>query len=381
MEVGQMGYEKFVEEAKKSNVVDVTKEEWEQHAKDRKWSFMTAITRIRNQRKGVGRPKVTSVLVGYPLGGRDLATKTIDIEDSKSQFVIFLDEQDKLWELTQYGHFKGAHMNKCEVEIETTTKQVKDNTYVNDNVRSVTVHDQRIKIERLAKLAKPIENLKNDELYKPVIIDGYISGGFEGEPIWGDEVDEDGKSQIVGHYNLKNKDQPCFQFKMAGGGKSLRVRLSPVKHSEKVVELDDVINVIADNKPEDLTMTYSKLRTIVVGHVSAWNSGENVDFITIDATAVIPHPEQKEEKVEEKPEEKEPVTEQPKEDFKAEEYKAPTDDIKKTLEELKKRVDEAYGMLGGSITVASLRETVEIPPGVADSILQKLINNRKAGKK
>jgi len=31
--------------------------------------------------------------------------------------------------------------------------------------------------------------------------------------------------------------------------------------------------------------------------------------------------------------------------------------------------------------VASLRETVEIPPGVADSILQKLINNRKAGKK
>lgn len=53
VKVGEMSKDGFIKKAEEHGLLDVTDNEWQKHAKDRRWSLTTAMNRIRGERKQV----------------------------------------------------------------------------------------------------------------------------------------------------------------------------------------------------------------------------------------------------------------------------------------------------------------------------------------
>jgi len=356
MKVGEIEYEKFVEIASEHGVSEVTPTEWEKHAKGKEWTVNTAIIRIKNERKGLGIPK-REVWEGYPLGGRDFTYRGIDIEDARSQFISFLRKDGELLELTCFGHFKGKHNYKSEIEIETVTKQGKtvETTFVNHNIRSVTVFDDKLSIKKLIDKAIPVGMITEDMLYKTVAVYGYISDQIEKIPIFSDD------GEIIDDYNTYFNSMPCFQFMLKGENQWVRVKLSPTKHAEHYTNIEDLGVICKNNDLGELISSLAGRGVVVVGCVRNISEGQDgYTFVTIDATAVIeteiPELVEEGEEIEETE-----ITES------AEEKEA-----RNIVAELKQNIRDAYAVLGDSITVQSVRE-LGIGEGISDTILEKVI--------
>lgn len=292
----QMKYEDFVKEAAANDIPNVTQAEYDAHAPDvegtRAYSMMTALRRIRNSRRGVGKSVDILRVMGFPLGGRDFTYAGMEDEAWK-QFVLIL-TADGLKELDCHGTFKGTHGIRSEIlyEESTTPKKAPDvGVWTNRPIKEVVIGSDRLDRAVLATRALSVDDITKDDVYKNVIIKGKVSDkwGYEPEFVGGEKV---------GDYPLEVGKQACLYFFIHGAAASLKVRLPPRSLSTAYIDVPDWSNALQEAISEKqgvsaMARSFSDLEVYIVGNVSRFEdvkSTKGRNYVTIIATAIVALP-------------------------------------------------------------------------------------------
>jgi len=292
----QMKYEDFVKEAAANDIPNVTQAEYDDHAPDvegpRAYSMMTALRRIRNSRRGVGKATETLRVFGFPLGGRDFTYAGMEDEAWK-QFVLILTTEG-LKELDCHGTFKGTHGIRSEIlyEESTTPKKAPDvGVWTNRPIKEVVIGVDRLDRAMLATRALSVDDITKEDVYKNVILKGKVSDkwGYEPEFVGGEKV---------GDYPLEVGKQPCLYFFIHGAAASLKVRLPPRSLSTAYIDVPDWSNALQEAISEKkgvsaMAGSFADLEVYIVGNVSRFEdvkSTKGRNYVTIIATAIVALP-------------------------------------------------------------------------------------------
>lgn len=285
MNAEKLGHEKFAAMAASKGLKDVTEAEFAAH---KQWSTTTAMTRIRNSRRGTSGgnsgPVEKALLIGYPLGGRDFVYRGITVDNAKSQFITVLTD-DGFKEISQWGAAKFGHGHLAEFELDVSESTLADGRVVeNRNIRTATVKDAPLPMERLKKIAKTVGNLDESDVKTIVAVRGVIGPKWDTEPIFED-------AEVVGQQPVCYNKQPCLNFLLFDeaeqGGNVVRARLQPRKHSVPFITVEDFTEMAATENIEEYRSSFTGRIVYVVGFVMKANDARTKRFFQLAVSAII----------------------------------------------------------------------------------------------
>lgn len=270
--------------AESGGVSNLTKEEWNEHAKDKPFGALTAFARVKNVRRGVTAKKDIETMIGYCLGGRDSTSKTIELDDAKAQNISFLHvtkDTTEFLELSNWGSFTGKHGKRCEVEFERTSKLVGDREYKSLRLKKTTCTDESIDPKMLLKIARTAGELTEDDKYKTVALVGQISdNGWGFSPIWKD-------GEPVGDYDLITNDKISVRFNISNTP-MVTINAGPFNLAEPLIGFEGFMAVARSEGLDGLARTFSGLCGVFVGAITSIKHAEQNTYCQFKATAFLP---------------------------------------------------------------------------------------------
>jgi hypothetical protein len=287
-----MTYEEFKRECEANGLAGVTEDEFKAHSPDagsgKNWSLMTAMRRVRNARRGVGRAAETTTLVGYPLGGREF----VPADGSKSwkQFLPILVPKQGVVELDYEGEYPGTHGVRTELRYEESHKPKKDGSgeWLNRTVRETIMGTEKLTIDMLRAHATDIDAIKESDLKKPVILIGKMSDTWYYERTFNEEGKPDGDWPVeVGGW-------PVLQFGLvAGKVNTLKCRFTPRELSKPLIAFPgftELAHSIADKKGDigEMAVSFAEADVIVAGVVSRFEQSRRGEgnFVQVMVTGL-----------------------------------------------------------------------------------------------
>jgi hypothetical protein len=287
-----MTYEEFKRECEANGLAGVTEDEFKAHAPDagagKNWSLMTAMRRVRNARRGVGRATETTALVGYPLGAREF----VPADGSKSwkQFLPILVPKQGIVELDYEGEYPGTHGIRTEFRYEETHKPKKDGTgeWVNRTVKETVMGTDKVTIEMLRAHATDIDAIGEADLKKSVIIIGKISDTWYNERTFNEEGKPDGD------WPLEVNGWPVVQFGLAAGKvNTVKCRFTPREISKPLIVFPGFVEMAHETANKkgtvgEMAVSFADAEVIVAGNISRFEQSRRGDgnFVQVMVTGL-----------------------------------------------------------------------------------------------
>jgi len=371
-------YEEFAKNAAENGLTEVTREEFAE-AKTDKFSIALSIKRVvnaRNRAKYQETQGEVGVVMGFPLGGRDNTYKGITLEQAKAQRIpVFLPDKNVILEHTVWGHFKGKHGYRSEMEVTVKETSGDDGrTFIDRTIRNIRSLDEKVTPKMLLPIAYHPDALEEGLKYEYVALVGQM-GRFDQEVMF-----EGG--QKTDKYPVVFNKLPCLNFIVGGERIKVRCQLAPTKNAQPLIEFPEFST---PTEIGEFETCFRDSTVLVVGFVRRWDHTEDVDWVNLMATGLwlvpdgtVPGIMPKKEAAQSGLDSFKPGAAPSGKPGKADAKPAPgagVADATNRLTVLKTKVSTALAVLGPDTTdLSAIRQTGGISPSEAsDSMLEKVV--------